>query len=98
MPRRVKETTYSKFLNILVLLRYASKPKDIGPYTDQELFEALIQRWGFKKKQRKTPDLAKQQYIVEVDNEEPEGKLYVYTLSGGPMVIFNDKGEFVELA
>lgn len=62
--------------------------------TAEDIFRSLIKSWGFKKVKR-VPDDFKKQFLREVEDEY---NIVCYTLSGGPMVIFTNTGEFQEWA
>lgn len=65
---------------------------EVSKLTEENIFTAFIEMLGFKEVKR-VPDDFKKQFLREADDE-----VVCYTLSGGPIVIFTNTGNFQEWA
>jgi hypothetical protein len=63
--------------------------------TEEELFIAFLKVLGFKRNKKNLPDPFKKQYLLEI-SPEGEKDIRLYSLSGGPMLVFDAKGKFKE--
>jgi hypothetical protein len=65
---------------------------DTKKLTDEDVFRALIHSWGFKPNRKNMPEVGTKRYLRDVDDEDT--KSIIYTLSGGPVVVFSNTGTF----